>query len=208
MCLTMYRRRHQLLQWFPRTNPPCGWGTSTPQRLEGHFFSSPPLLGQSQNPLPSTPQVPGAALVDAGEKHSATIILGMEDQGGGGLTVPQTPFSVPFLAPESKPMKSERTPPSSSSAARNHAELISSLSVQGDKLYKELLSSYEAASGSSSRASQLERELEALKQEKAHEEGFLQCRLKNLAGENFTVQEKYAAGARRIEGLRAELESS
>ncbi|GAA0155385.1 hypothetical protein LIER_38074 [Lithospermum erythrorhizon] len=128
--------------------------------------------------------------------------------------------------------------PSSSSAARNYAELISSLSAQGDKVrsfplppfhtlsnsfglpivfwpscsgssvYKELLSSYEAASEPSSQAGRLERELEALKKEKAREEGVLQRRVRNLASEHSTLQEKYADGARCLEAVRAELEGT
>ncbi|GAA0157334.1 hypothetical protein LIER_14622 [Lithospermum erythrorhizon] len=75
-------------------------------------------------------------------------------------------------------------------AAPNHADLISSLSSQGAKFfnlhgvtlqsYKDLLSSYEAASGSSSRVGQLKRQLRVLKKEKSCEEGALQCHLKNL----------------------------
>ncbi|GAA0156228.1 hypothetical protein LIER_13768 [Lithospermum erythrorhizon] len=166
--------------------------------------------------------VPDAALVDAGEEHSATVVLGPEDQGGAGLAVSQTPSSVPFSAPVSQHMKQamsppggslppqkrmgspltsplvsqslrrlERTPPSSSYAACNHAELISSLSAQGDKFfglhvvtlhsYKKLLSFYEATSGSSS---------------------------KNLVGEHSTLKEKYAAGTCCIEVVRAKLEGT
>ncbi|GAA0155707.1 hypothetical protein LIER_38136 [Lithospermum erythrorhizon] len=72
--------------------------------------------------------------------------------------------------------------------------------------YKWLLSSYEEASWSSSRVSQLEGELKALKREKAREQGILQHRLKNLAGEHTTLQEKYVANARRIEAMKAMLE--
>ncbi|GAA0162296.1 hypothetical protein LIER_18419 [Lithospermum erythrorhizon] len=82
-----------------------GKGTNTPPSPEGHFSSKPPLLGQNQNPLSSTPQVPHSALVDTGEQHSTTVILGPEAQGGAGLAVPQTPSSVPFSVPESQPMK-------------------------------------------------------------------------------------------------------
>ncbi|GAA0148154.1 hypothetical protein LIER_07675 [Lithospermum erythrorhizon] len=107
--------------------------------------------------------------------------------------------------------RSERTPPASSSAVSNHAELISSLSTLGDKgvalqSYKEILSSYEDVSGSSSRVGQLEGELKALKKEKAREEGILQRHLKNLVGEHTTLQEKYVASVRRTEVVRAELE--
>ncbi|GAA0140552.1 hypothetical protein LIER_01873 [Lithospermum erythrorhizon] len=49
--------------------------------------------------------------------------------------------------------------------------------------YEGLLSSYEKASGSSSRTGQLEGELKALKKEMAREECVPQPRLKNLAGE-------------------------
>ncbi|GAA0144250.1 hypothetical protein LIER_04747 [Lithospermum erythrorhizon] len=83
--------------------------------------------------------------------------------------------------------RSKRTPPSSSPADANHAELISSLSAL---VHKELLSSYEAVSRSSSRAGQLEGELKALKKKKAREEGVLQRHLKNLVSEHTTLQEK------------------
>ncbi|GAA0170278.1 hypothetical protein LIER_24576 [Lithospermum erythrorhizon] len=76
--------------------------------------------------------------------------------------------------------RSEGTPPS---ATTNHAELIYSLSSQGDKFfdlhgaalqsYNDLISSYEVSSGSSSRIGQLEDELHFLKKEKAREEGIL-----------------------------------
>ncbi|GAA0159502.1 hypothetical protein LIER_16259 [Lithospermum erythrorhizon] len=62
------------------------------------------------------------------------------------------------------------------------------------------------ASGSSSRAGQLEGELKTLKKEKAPEEGILHRRLKNLVGEHTTLQEKYAASIRHTEVVRAELE--
>ncbi|GAA0145803.1 hypothetical protein LIER_05906 [Lithospermum erythrorhizon] len=52
----------------------------------------------------------------------------------------------------------------------------SSFSAMRDKSFKGILSSYEKASGSSSRASQLEGELKALKREKAREKGVLQRR--------------------------------
>ncbi|GAA0158429.1 hypothetical protein LIER_15459 [Lithospermum erythrorhizon] len=80
----------------------------------------------------------------------------------------------------------------------SHEELISSLSTLGDKevslrSYKRLLASYKEASGSSSRVSQLEQEHRTLTKEKAQEEGSLQPRLKNLAGDNNTLKEKYAS---------------
>ncbi|GAA0183340.1 hypothetical protein LIER_30766 [Lithospermum erythrorhizon] len=81
-------------------------------------------------------------------------------------------------------------------------------SLQGVVLqcYKELLSSYEKVSGSSSLAGQLEGELKGLKKEKAREDCILQCRLKNLAGKHATLQEKYVASVSRTEAVRAELE--
>ncbi|GAA0167435.1 hypothetical protein LIER_22371 [Lithospermum erythrorhizon] len=72
--------------------------------------------------------------------------------------------------------------------------------------YKELLSSYEVASGSSSRAGQLEDELKALKKEKAREEGVLQRRLKNFASEHTTKHKRYEASFRHNEVVRATLE--
>ncbi|GAA0156086.1 hypothetical protein LIER_13660 [Lithospermum erythrorhizon] len=135
--------------------------------------------------------------------------------------------------------RSERTPPSSSPAASNHAELVSSISTLGDKVhlfplpsfvflctpliplsflqffalhgvalqsYKELMSSYEAASGSSSQDGQLEGELKAFIKEKACKEGVLQCRLKKLASEHTTLQERYGASVRLTKAVRATLE--
>ncbi|GAA0166344.1 hypothetical protein LIER_21519 [Lithospermum erythrorhizon] len=83
--------------------------------------------------------------------------------------------------------RSSQSPPSSS-AVSNNAELISSLSILGDK------------------AGQLERELKALKQEKAREEGVLQRLLRNLTGEHTTLQEKNVAGSLHIVAMKAELE--
>ncbi|GAA0171091.1 hypothetical protein LIER_25206 [Lithospermum erythrorhizon] len=83
----------------------------------------------------------------------------------------------------------------------DHRELISSLSTLGYKLfklngvalrsYRKLLSSYEEASGSSSRVPQLEQELKTLRKEKAREVGILQCRLKNLDEEHDTLKESW-----------------
>ncbi|GAA0171545.1 hypothetical protein LIER_41178 [Lithospermum erythrorhizon] len=77
-----------------------------------------------------------------------------------------------------------------SSTDPSHEEMISSLSTLGDKFfelqgvrlrsYMRLLTSFEEASGSSSRISQLEQDLRALRREKAREEGALQRRLTNL----------------------------
>ncbi|GAA0186832.1 hypothetical protein LIER_34120 [Lithospermum erythrorhizon] len=77
---------------------------------------------RGQNPLPSTPQAPGAALVDAGEQHSTTVFLEPEDRGGVGLAVPQTPSSVPFSALESQPMKQAMSPPGGSLPPRKRME--------------------------------------------------------------------------------------
>ncbi|GAA0146751.1 hypothetical protein LIER_06630 [Lithospermum erythrorhizon] len=72
--------------------------------------------------------------------------------------------------------------------------------------FKELISSYESASGSSSRAGQLEGELKALKNEKAHEKGVLQHHLKSLASEHTTLQERYGASLRHTEAMKTTLE--
>ncbi|GAA0156153.1 hypothetical protein LIER_13710 [Lithospermum erythrorhizon] len=72
--------------------------------------------------------------------------------------------------------------------------------------YKDLLSSYEAASGSFSRVGQLEGELKVLKVEKAREEGALQRILKTLAREHSIPQERYGASTRRTEAMGALLE--
>ncbi|GAA0170645.1 hypothetical protein LIER_24867 [Lithospermum erythrorhizon] len=151
--------------------------------------------------LESSSRGTSAALVNAGEQHSATVVLEPEDQGGVDLAVAQTPSPVPLPALESQTLKKAMSPP----GVPFHPERGWGLLLQS---YKELLSSYEAASGSSSRADQLERELEALKKEKACEDGVLQCRLKNLAGKQSTIQEKYVAGASHLEAVRVELEST
>ncbi|GAA0146009.1 hypothetical protein LIER_36240 [Lithospermum erythrorhizon] len=134
----------------------------------------------------------------------------------GGSLNPRKRIGSPLASPRASQSlrRSERTPPSSSSAARNHAELIPPSPLKEIRYilllalqsYKNLLSSYKAATGSSSRAGQLERELEALKKEKARKEGVLQCLLRNLEGEHSTLKQKYAAGACRVEAIRAELE--
>ncbi|GAA0185755.1 hypothetical protein LIER_33043 [Lithospermum erythrorhizon] len=72
--------------------------------------------------------------------------------------------------------------------------------------YKELLSSYEAASWSYSWAGQLEGELKAHKKKEAHEEGVLQRRLKNRLSEHTTLQERYGVSVRRTEAVRATFE--
>ncbi|GAA0155036.1 hypothetical protein LIER_12859 [Lithospermum erythrorhizon] len=72
--------------------------------------------------------------------------------------------------------------------------------------YKGFLSSYEEASASSSRAGHPEGELKALTKEKVREEGILQRRLKNLAGEHTIVHKKHATSTRRMEAVRAKLE--
>ncbi|GAA0167448.1 hypothetical protein LIER_40377 [Lithospermum erythrorhizon] len=71
-----------------------GMGTHTRQSLKGHLSSSSLLLGQRQGPLPTSNQVPGAALVDVGGQHSTTVVLEPEDQGSVGSATPQTPSSV------------------------------------------------------------------------------------------------------------------
>ncbi|GAA0186531.1 hypothetical protein LIER_33819 [Lithospermum erythrorhizon] len=73
-------------------------------------------------------------------------------------------------------------------------------------LYKRLLTSFEEASQSSSRVSQLEQELRALRREKAREEGALKRCLKNLAGEHDALKERYAASVRRTDSKRSQLD--
>ncbi|GAA0151632.1 hypothetical protein LIER_37321 [Lithospermum erythrorhizon] len=99
-----------------------------------------------------------------------------------------------------------------SSTSPNNAEMISSLSTLGDKgmelrSYKDLLSSYEATSGSSSRADQLEGKLKALQDEKNQEAKALQCSLKTLASNHSILQEKYGASVLCTEAVRDFLES-
>ncbi|GAA0176865.1 hypothetical protein LIER_29620 [Lithospermum erythrorhizon] len=68
------------------------------------------------------------------------------------------------------------------------------------------MSSYEEASGSSSRFGLLEHELKVLKKEKAQEKGALQRCLRNLTGEHNTLQQTYPASVRRTEAMKSELE--
>ncbi|GAA0186402.1 hypothetical protein LIER_33690 [Lithospermum erythrorhizon] len=160
-----------------------GMETITPPCPEGNLssFSPPSPLGDNQTLRPSASQTPGAASTDAGGQHTATVVLEPEDQGGIGFVTPNyflgPPPSSRVSAPGSgRVSMSERTPPPPSPAAPNHANLISSFSTMGDERvvlqsYKELLSSYEEACRSSSRAGQLEGELRALKVERAREKG-------------------------------------
>ncbi|GAA0149227.1 hypothetical protein LIER_08456 [Lithospermum erythrorhizon] len=224
---------------------PPSIGTSTPPSPEGHLSSTSPLQSQSPLP-PTTqvsgaslvdaggqhsativlePKDQGGVCLSAPQTPSSVSFQAPEPQPMSQALSPQG-YSFPLrkrlgsLLASSRPSqllkKSESTPPSSSPAAPNHAEMISSLSTLGDKFfglhgvalrsYKELLSSCEMASGSSSRASQLEGELNALKKEKAREESVLQCRLKNLVSEHTIIHERYGASVQRTEAVRATLE--
>ncbi|GAA0149339.1 hypothetical protein LIER_08542 [Lithospermum erythrorhizon] len=97
-----------------------------------------------------------------------------------------------------------------------HEELISSASSLGSEFfalqeevlrsYKGLLSSYEEASGSSSRIPQLERELKDLRKHKAQEEGLLLRRLMTLAWNYDSLKKRYIASIYKIDSLLAELE--
>ncbi|GAA0161139.1 hypothetical protein LIER_17526 [Lithospermum erythrorhizon] len=163
---------------------------------------------------PPAPQTPSSVPFQAPELHPMSKAPSPQ-----GCSLPPLMRMGSHLAsprPSQLLKRSERTPPSSSNAAPNHAKLISSLSALGDKFfalhgvalqsYMEIMPSYEAASGSSSRGSQLEGELKALRKEKAREEGVLECRLKNLASEHTTLQERYGASVWRTVAVRATLE--
>ncbi|GAA0169332.1 hypothetical protein LIER_23847 [Lithospermum erythrorhizon] len=159
-----------------------GRGTSMPPSLEGHFSSSPLLLGSGWFWFGSSPNsLFGPLLSFRVRAYEASYV------SARGFSPPPPPrIPKEDVVSSSKPSgltvlrRLKRTTPSSSSVARNHAESIYSLSIHGDKFfglhavtfqsYKELISSYEVASGSSSRA------------------------------------EKYASGAPRIAAVRAELE--
>ncbi|GAA0169572.1 hypothetical protein LIER_24023 [Lithospermum erythrorhizon] len=165
-------------------------------------------------PLLATPAL-AAAQENVSGQYSATVVLEPKDQGGVGSATSQTPSSVgsPLAnsRPSQLPRRSVEVPPSSSSTAPNHAELISSLASLGDK---DLISSYEAASGFSSRVDQLEGELKALKDEKAQEVSVLRCRLKTQANEYSILQERYGASVRAeavsasLEGVQTERDSA
>ncbi|GAA0175834.1 hypothetical protein LIER_28932 [Lithospermum erythrorhizon] len=215
-----FRARHPIRE-SPMFGPsdafldPQGAEVNTSQVLMGNLSASPhPPLRQGVGLLLPTEQAPIATLGRAGG-HSTTVLLDLEDQREVGSTTPQPPPSASSrsqrrLGKDSLP-QSPAFPSQSSLASRrspadqNHKELISSFSTLGDKLfdlqgvvlqsYKGLLSSYEEASGSSSRAGQLEHELKALRKEKAQEEG-----------EYNTLQERYAARVRRTEAVKDELE--
>ncbi|GAA0145139.1 hypothetical protein LIER_05397 [Lithospermum erythrorhizon] len=94
----------------------------------------------------------------------------------------------------------------------SHEELISFLFFSGDKFldlqgvfllsYKWLLSSYEEASGSTTRVGQPEHELNTLKKEKTQEERVLQRRFKNLPGEHRPFRRGMPPAYRRAKAKR------
>ncbi|GAA0162289.1 hypothetical protein LIER_18413 [Lithospermum erythrorhizon] len=179
------------------TLEPSGMGVGTSQCSREHLSASipPSLQGQGLSPPPTANQALGDAPMDTSGQHYTTIVLNPEDQGDVGLEEDGIrPFQSSTVAIPKEVRKDPPLPPSP--ASPNHAELISSFSALGDK----------EASGSSSWAGQLEGELKALKKKKAREEGVMQCRLKNLAREHTTLQERYAASVCRTEAVRAELE--
>ncbi|GAA0155865.1 hypothetical protein LIER_38169 [Lithospermum erythrorhizon] len=168
-------------------------------RFDGKSLGFPhPRMSQDQSPLLPADHAPGPTPVGA-SGHLATVVLDPEDHGEVGSAIPQSSMA-------------SRRPP----AGPNHEQLISSFSALGDKFfslqgiqlqsYKGLLSSYEEASESSSRAGQLENELMTLRKKKAQEEGTLQRRLRKLSGVHNTAQEKYAASFHRTEAVKAKLE--
>ncbi|GAA0141135.1 hypothetical protein LIER_02350 [Lithospermum erythrorhizon] len=195
-------------------------GADTPPSPEEHSSPSPPPRDQCQDPPPLANPALVVAQENTSGQYSATVILEPEYQGGAHLPLPPgsslrprkrlgSPLAI--SRPSQFPRRSEWVPPSSSSTAPNHTKLISSISTLGDKgmalqFYKDLLSSYEAARGSSYRASQLEGELKVLKDEKTREAKALQRRLKTLAGEHSILQERYEANVRRTEAVKASLE--
>ncbi|GAA0144407.1 hypothetical protein LIER_04864 [Lithospermum erythrorhizon] len=156
--------------------------------------------------LPSE-HTPGATPPGA-SGHSTTVVLEPEDHREVGSTIPEVPpsTSLPALEPHTTRLSSSLS--GGRTAPKKRMGSLLFLGLQGVVLlsFKGILSTYEEASGSSSRACQLENELKTLRKKKAREEGALQHRLRNLTGEHNTLQEKYVVSVRRAEAVKAELE--
>ncbi|GAA0187310.1 hypothetical protein LIER_34598 [Lithospermum erythrorhizon] len=172
---------------------------------------------QSQGSLPPTNPVRTATPVGASGHSTTMALELEDHGEVGSETPQVAPSSfppvlgpqaarLPSSPPEGLPASKKRSPtfPAQDSlvskrsvSGLSHAELISSFFALVDKFfdhqgvllqsYLRLLSSYEEASGSSSRVGPLEHDLKALKKEKAQEERALQRRLKNLTGEHSTL---------------------
>ncbi|GAA0166548.1 hypothetical protein LIER_21679 [Lithospermum erythrorhizon] len=185
---------------------PQDMGADTPLGPERNSSSSSPLSPRDQRQ--GRPSLANPASVAAqesvGGQYSATEVLEPEDQRGVGSTIPLTPSSVPLPTLEEPRPKGPSISPLGNSPVP--PEKFFGLHGMVLQSYKDLLSSYEAPSGSSSRVGQLEGELKALKDEKAREEGVLQCHLKNLTGEHSILEKRYGANVRRVEAVRTSLE--
>ncbi|GAA0164078.1 hypothetical protein LIER_19797 [Lithospermum erythrorhizon] len=151
---------------------PQDMGADTPPVLEPEYEGG---VGWT------TPQTPSSVPLPIPEPCPT----GSSTSPPGSSLPPQKRLRSPLAScrPSQFPRRLKRVPPSSSSTAPNHAELISSLSILGDK-----------------------GELKSLQDEKTREAKALYRRLKTLAGKHSILQERYGASVRRTEAVRASLE--